>query len=59
VTTRHQIRGYPPDAFRWAFDDSFAAQRLQASDVGINGLVGVASVISLRPKLRAMLLSQV
>jgi hypothetical protein len=54
VTTRHQVRGNPPYAFGFPFNDTRAAQRFQTPDVGINDLVGMVARITLRPKVHAM-----
>ena len=59
MTTRHQVRGDPPDTFRLAFNDACAAQCLEPPDVGIDDFVGMRAMISLRPKLRTMLRSPV
>ncbi len=59
VTTRHQIRGNPPCAFGFTFNDTRPPQRFQPPDVSVNDLVGVVVGITTRSEMRAMLLGQV
>src|SRR5271166_7001666 len=59
VAACHQVRGNPPDAFGFTFNDTRPAQRLQTPDMGIDDLVGIVAGNTLPPKVRAMLLGQI
>ena len=59
VAARHQVRGNPPNAFGFTFNDTRPTQRLQPPHMGVDDLVRIVGGITLRPKMRAMLLGQV